>query len=270
MKCLTLETYREECYRLTSAVREHITLLPPLLVSLKPAEDASQKHIRPAKKISRCPPLWVFVGKYITTKHVSSTLDPANLRPVNAVSSMRASRRFSSQHPSSLPAPEVQQFYMATSKSGNVNSTIVYNYFKDVVIPFVRQQGITKQHKTLLNWDLHGSHCSQELLELFDAENLVVGHFPGHATHKLQWQDQDEFQVLKTESKKDITAWTIFTEQKKGYKLAIQDFPYVVDRALKVRERENTTPPTQVSLLASHNCIGLADIQGGQKLHEKD
>jgi hypothetical protein len=110
---------------------------------------------------------------------------------------------------------------------------IVLNFFKEVVVPFVRRSGITRSKRTVLNWDLHSSHCNEELLTFLEAENIGIGYFPGHATHYLQFQDQDEFQDLKTESRKDIDMWTVYLAQR-TQKLKIEDFPYVVQRAVAV------------------------------------
>jgi hypothetical protein len=117
------------------------------------------------------------------------------------------------------------------STSGNVNSTMVYNFFVKRIIPWLRGLGVSIDDRTIIvNWDKHASHTSQELLDRLELENMFSVFSPGHATNWLQLQDVEEFNQLKSHSGKYIDAWAVYLHRH-GQSLALQDFPFVVHHA---------------------------------------
>jgi hypothetical protein len=225
VKCLTQAQYREEVFRQTSSVRDHVTLLPPVIAKLAKGGGFSVHHLTP---------LFVFARKYVSTKLASSKLDPANLKKdLNDIVVGKYGHKAFAKSPPNIPAPQTFKRYVASSKSGNVNSPIIFNYFKQVVVPELRELGISRDKVTILSWDLHASHASKELLEFLKQENIVGVFFPGHATNWLQLQDVEQFTVLKTNSRKDIDSWNIHLLRKRQT-LEVVDFPFVVQHAFNL------------------------------------
>jgi hypothetical protein len=60
MKCLAQHAYREEVYRLTPDLREHVSLYPVVIVLLD--EDGS------IESIHHPPPLFIFPRAYVSIK----------------------------------------------------------------------------------------------------------------------------------------------------------------------------------------------------------
>jgi hypothetical protein len=84
-------------------------------------------------------------------------------------------------------------------------------------------------------WDLHSTHADADVVNLQEEENAGSAFMPGKATDRLQLQDQEEFHQLSAESRKDIAKWVAFLGAK-GISLAMEDFPMVVQRALKASQ----------------------------------
>jgi hypothetical protein len=232
VKCLTQAQYREEVFRQTSSVRDHVTLLPPVVVKLAKGGGVSAHHLTP---------LFVFARKYVNTKLASSKLDPGNLREdYNAIVVGKYGHKAFAKSPANIPAPTTFDRYVTSSKSGNVNSVIIFNYFKEVVVPELRALGISRDDVVILSWDLHASHASKELLEFLKQENIVGVFFPGHATNWLQLQDVEQFAVLKTSSRKDIDSWNIHLLRKRQT-LDVVDFPFVIQHAFNRSKDLNVT-----------------------------
>ena len=89
----------------------------------------------------------------------------------------------------------------------------------------MRGLGVSKQDRTVLDWDRHGSHAYQPLLTFQESENLEGICFPSHTTNWVQLQDADrgQFSVLKRESRKDIDAWNAHLFRQNQH-LAMEDF----------------------------------------------
>jgi hypothetical protein len=207
--CLSQQQFREEVYRATSNVREHVTLLPPVLVIL-----GDNGHVA---AIHHLTPLFVYPRKYVSTRMAQSAIDPANLRESNneLTHFSRGAKRFQIS-PQDLPTPLDFPRYVAASESGNVNSVIVHNFLNKSVFPEVRAHGVSDQETLVLNWDRHSSHDSQALLTDLAKQKTICSFFPGHATNWLQLQDakNGQFQVLKTTSKKDMDKWNTHLRRK--------------------------------------------------------
>ena len=234
VECLALEMYRNEVYRYASGAREHITIFPPVLVILDDKGEIESIH--------HMGPLFVYPRKYTSTKFAESTLDPANQRTDDPIVFRKRGAKAFAKSPRGIPAPTEFPRYAASSDSGNVNSTIVYNHFKDNVIPWMRGLGVSKQDRTVLNWDRHGSHAHQPLLTLQESENLEGIYFPSHTTNWVQLQDADrgQFSVLKRESRKDIDAWNAHLFRQNQH-LALEDFPFVLQNAYQQSINEEVT-----------------------------
>lgn len=232
-KCCTFAEYREEVFRYTSGKRKHVTIFPVIVVLLGPGGEI--------ERVERVPNLWVFSREYLSTKLANSQLDPANnikgFSPLKGA--RRAVRKFEKDYPKGCK-PENPIRYLAASASGNVNSTIIYNFHKDVIIPFLRDLGVTKAQLAVQMWDMHSSHTPEKLLQLKDEENIKDLFLVPHTSERTQIQDQGEFKMLKTQADKDIDAWNIYLKRS-GRQLQVEDFPFVVTRALKKSQDPKVT-----------------------------
>jgi hypothetical protein len=234
-KCLSQAQYRQEVFRVVSNVRRHITILPPVLVLVNDEGGIEAIH--------HMPPLFVHARQQVGTKLAQAQTDPSIAsRALNRIKTSRAQNKLFRKSPHGIPPPTRFKRFVAASPSGNVNSVIVYNFFKEQVIPWVRGLGVSKDDLVVLNWDRHSSHTSSELLQLLEDENLFNTFFPEHATNWLQLQDdsQGQFCKLKTESRKDINAWTIHLKRR-NQTLKIEDFPFVIQQAYNKSIQEEVT-----------------------------
>lgn len=122
---------------------------------------------------------------------------------------------------------------VTASPSGNVNSTVIFNLFKDHVIPWLRGLGITMEMMVDLLGDLHSTHITVKLMNLLQAEYLFPLFPPGHSSHLTAPLDVRVFEILKGASKKCITSWCAFLLQK-NIMLSIRDMPFVVQAAMEL------------------------------------
>ena len=262
VKCLALAKYREEVYRYASKQREHITMLPPVAVLLDDEGEIESIH--------HMSPLFVFPRKYVNTKFAESTLDPANKLPTNLMEKHDLVRRgFIKESPHGIPAPTPFERYVAASTTGNVNSVMVYNFFVKCIIPWLRGLGVSIDDRTIVNWDKHASHTSQELLSRMEQENMPSAFFPGHATNWLQLQDLEQFMRMKGHSGKDIDAWTVFLHRH-DQSLALHDFPFVVHHAYTESIKESVTRRglKKAGLFPFNPDAVLKKMPGGRSLAE--
>jgi hypothetical protein len=103
MKCISIAELREQVFRGTPDLREHITFTGVIIVLLDENGNIESIH--------HPPPLFTFPRAYTSTKLAQSMLDPNNLLPPDkqfssvtfARSSVQAA--FSSQSPPGIPAP---------------------------------------------------------------------------------------------------------------------------------------------------------------------
>jgi len=224
---MTREQDRQDTFRVTSKLRDHVTTLPGVVVAVK--KTTSGELV--VGKIHRAKRLWVYPRKYVNTKLSSSKLDPTNYDLEHRATNMAYKLKVS---PQGIPAPKAVPRWVTASKSGNVNSQIIYNYFKDEIIPLLKKLGFCKPGKwVLLNWDRHSTHESVALFELLRDNYIRCSFYPGHATDRLQLQDLKEFQVLKTDSTKCIALWTAFLIQR-NTQPEIVDFPFILQRAIEL------------------------------------
>lgn len=134
---------------------------------------------------------------------VSSTLDPANRLPPGqntAIDYKLSGKKLVAQLTKQFPEPWSQKkqkgtpargpslepkpwnFILTASPSGNVNSDIIFNIFKDHVLPWVVGLGVVNLE---VIGDAHSTHMSEKLMELFEEhEDLNIQEllFPGHAS----------------------------------------------------------------------------------------
>jgi hypothetical protein len=264
MKCLTQDQFRREVRRLTSTIREHVTMFPVVVILLDFDGEIEAIH--------HVPPLWVFPRKYTSTKSAESALDPANQRPdLNRLNFTKSTGSRFSKSPPGIPAPKEFRRYVSASESGNVNSVMMLNFWSGVVIPFLRNLGVTSEDTVITNWDRHSSHESQDLLELQQRENVSPAFFPAHATNWLQFHDADRgpFQVLKTEGRKDIDAWTIHLHRRRNPALCLEDFPFVVQRPYRLSIKDEVTKRSlkAIGLIPFNPDEVLSKMPGSNKLY---
>ena len=205
-----------------------MTLVPPVLVLLdKDGEIEVIHHLTP---------LWVFAKEFVGSKMADSIFDPVN-KDVKAFNELKKSQRGAlrfSLHPPSVPAPSHFPRMVAASGSGNVNSTIIFNYFQKTVLPEIRGHGVTVNEQGVVLTDRHGSHEGKEFLtDLEEKQNAIPVFGPPHATDRVQLQDarDGQFQKLKSQSKKDTVLWhKAMTDM--GLKLVAEaDAPFVFQNA---------------------------------------
>jgi hypothetical protein len=226
VKCLSQEKYRNEVFRTSSNVREHVTLLPPVLVMLD--EDGK------IEAIHHLTPLFVFPRQYVNTKTAMSRLDPANRKSsLNLL--QEASRGYAkfAASPPGLPAPSAFPRFVGASESGNVNGQMILNFFRRGIFPEVREAGVSMEDLLLTLWDLHASHAGAELLQYFKQENNISAFFPGHATNWLQFHDAKDgpLQKLKSTCRKDFATWNVHL-RRRNQTLCTEDFPFVTQHAI--------------------------------------
>ena len=235
VKCISQAQYRNEVYRTTSELRDHITVLPFTALIL---DDQSE-----IKEIHHLPPLFIFARKYVGTKLADSTLDPANHLPNNCtMSSKWGSKQFARNHQSTVPAPTHFERFVAASESGNANSVIMFNFFKQRVIAWLRRLGVHKEDKSVLLWDRHASHEGPNLLTFLEDENILSVFGPTKGTNWWHFHDAEHgpFRVLKSVSRKDIASWNAhLSRQNKS--LALEDFPFVLQNAYQKSIEEHVT-----------------------------
>lgn len=233
-KCVSQQQYRQDVMRITSDVRDHITLLYGVVALLDADGLVTSTH--------RLLPMFVYSRKYVSTRLANSQLDPDNIlsKNPNVLMSGTAAKFLGKTGPALLPRIARFPRLVAASASGNVNSVIVFNYVKDHVFPLLRQLGVTKDKLCLFNWDRHASHTSKEILDLFATENSIVSFYPGHSTEILQLQDLEEFQKLKTAGRKDISAWNVFLNSR-GKSAHIEDFPFIIQHAYDEATKPSVT-----------------------------
>jgi hypothetical protein len=263
MKCLTQQQSRREVRRLVSAIREHVTMVPVVVI----IRDLDGE----LEAIHHVPPLWVFPRKYTSTKSAESALDPANQRPdLNRLTFARAKQNQFPRSPPGIPTPQEFPRYVAASESGNVNSVMMLNFWGSVVIPFLRKLGVTSEDTVITNWDRHSSHESQALLELQQRENVSPAFFPAHATNWFQFHDADTgpFQVLKTECRKDIDAWTIHLNRREQA-LCLEDFPFVARRPYlySIKDAVSKRSLETIGLIPFNPDAVLSKMPGSTKLY---
>lgn len=87
--------------------------------------------------------------------------------------------------------PNGSKIYM-NQKSAYVNSDIFLLWLKDHFLP---RKGVGK---ALLIVDGHTSHCSAEVLELAERNDIILLCLPSHTTHYLQPLDRGVFKSLKS------------------------------------------------------------------------
>jgi hypothetical protein len=229
-------------------------MLPPVLVILDNEGKISEIH--------HMEPLFVFPRTFVSTRWANSKLDPNNQSTLNLISvPRRAIPTIFAKSPTGIPSPGPPLHHVAASVTGNVNSTIVYNYMTGHVIPWMRSKGVTKKHNVIVNTDLHASHASQRLINTFQQENITGTYFPADSTHLLQLQDAEkgQFNVLKRYSKRDIDAWNAFFIRR-GQQMAVEDFPFVVQNSY----RQSIEPKvTELAL----KTVGLFPFNPDKVLH---
>jgi hypothetical protein len=128
--------------------------------------DGSQTHV--------FPPLYVFPNVTINSTHVSSHLDQRNHDKAAAaeeISVLKGSDTLPEDWPTGCRPEAPDKVVYAASASGNVNSAIIYNYFKGVFIPSLRAKGYTGP--VILVGDMHGSHLSLKLLKYVSRSNVA-------------------------------------------------------------------------------------------------
>jgi hypothetical protein len=224
-------------FRETSELREHVTLLPPILVLLD-TEGAIEA-------IHHLTPLWVFPREYVSSRFAESVLDPANVdvEVLNALQRQARGALKFKQSPPGIPAPSEFPRFVAASPSGNVNSTIIRNYFRVGVIPEIRALGVSVQENGVVLTDRHGSHEDQEFLtDLEEKQNAIPVFGPPHATDRFQLQDASHgpFQVLKSQSKKDTLLWHKHVSEN-NLTLSVEDAPFVFQRAYTDSKEDKVT-----------------------------
>jgi hypothetical protein len=210
---------RELAYRETSAERSHVTVLPVSGVVM--SEDLSRA---PTEAIS-VPPLIVYSKSTISTRQFRSIFDPTNPARRTGAGKQQDPMDLLRIKPEFRPKP--WEFFLAANKSGHVNGTIVFNYFKVHVIPDLRRQGFSKNEWIILVWDMHGTHIMPDLLAYFISEKIMPHYYPAHATHKLQPQDVTNFTTLKGLSRKIFDHWNLALSGA-HQQLKEEDFPWVV------------------------------------------
>lgn len=89
---------------------------------------------------------------------------------------------------------------MAASKSGNVNAAIVYDLFRNHLIPWMRKLGVTVDNYVAVNWDRQSSHEGLELFDLLSPENMHPFFFPPENTIYFNGRilAMDHFRYSKT------------------------------------------------------------------------
>ena len=220
------EEFRQNCYRTSSNVREHVTISPPTAM----LKDGSGIIF---------PPMFTFPKKYVSTALAASALDPSNRLEDSRHTVLRGPSKVK-HHPTGLPPPTEFPRYVAASESGNVTSTKVFKHFKNYIIPVLRKSGVTKDMLVRLPWDRHASHESEELFALFEQENIHPAFFVPHASNLQQPHDLVYYHELKTASRKCIDLWVVFLARV-SETLKIEDFPFVIQQAfLDTFTLENT------------------------------
>lgn len=220
-----------QVFRETSEERKHVTLLPPVLVFLDSKGAIESIH--------HLKPLWVFASEYVGSKLADSALDPDNV-DIEALNQLQSLQRRSSalkfdQSPPGIPTPTRFSRMVASSPSGNVNSVIIRNFFQQSVLPEIRDLGGTVDTKGIILTDRHGSHEDQEfLINLEEKQNVKMAFGPPHATDRLQLQDarNGQFQVLKTQSRKDTVLWHKLVRDR-DMELRQEDAPFVFQNAYR-------------------------------------
>jgi hypothetical protein len=232
IKTLSQQQYRQEVFRKTSTLREHITVLPFIVLKLK-WDGTACKIV----SVHRLKPLFVLPRTYLSTRMAESILDPANVNEeLNALEAMAKGSSLFRQTPYGVKGNKGNfPRLVAASPSGNVNSVIIRNVPRDHLFPFIRSIGVTTEEYKMFLWDLHSTHADADVVNLQEEENAGSAFMPGKATDRLQLQDQEEFHQLSAESRKDIAKWVAFLGAK-GISLAMEDFPMVVQRALKASQ----------------------------------
>jgi hypothetical protein len=219
--------YREEAYRVMAQNREHISLSPPFYLL---ADHFARAH--PA--IPSCQslqPMFTFPRKYLNTKLSMSHLDPSNTNTTSRHTLLRGSMNVK-KRPRDVPDLQPFDHLVSSSTSGNVNSTIILNAFKTQWIPELRAAGITKEYRVRLPWDKHASHENEELLQLFEEENIHPFFFVSHSSQVTQPHDLEHFPAMKPISRKLIDKWSVFyARMSRKSKLGIEDFPFIVQPA---------------------------------------
>jgi hypothetical protein len=188
-------------------------------------------------------PLLVFPRKFLGTRLANSAIDPSNQTTSNRLSAPRGINKSAfSTSPPGISSPTEFERFVAASTTGNVNSTIIYNYFSEQVVPWVRSLGVAIEQRVLTNTDLHASHTNQDVINLFETENMGLGFFPPHSTHYLQLQDSErgQFNTLKTSSRKSIDAWNAHLSRRKQA-LKLEDFPFVIHQSYLKSIEEKVT-----------------------------
>jgi hypothetical protein len=230
MKCLTQEQYREEAYRVTSDLREHVSYLPVVIVLLDEEGNIEGIHHPPG--------LFIYPRAYVTTKFAESALDPRNAveSDLSSVVFRREAQAddFVRSHPPRYKLPLKGEFprYVSASPSGNINGAIKTNYFRKAIFPYLRALGVRSNEYVLGLCDLHASNENEQLRALFRKENLRGMYGVTHATDKWQYHDGDPLATLKTESRKEIDGWVQFRREG-GKHMQLEDFPFVIYHSLK-------------------------------------
>jgi len=255
IKTISQKRYRQEVFRKTSTLREHISVLPFIVLKLK--WEGNTCTIASAHRMK---PLFVLPRAHLNTRMAESILDPANANEaLNALEDMSKGSTLFRQTPFGVPRRRGHfPRLVAASPSGNVNSVIIRNVLRDHLFPFIRSINVTEKQYTLFLWDLHSTHADVEVVNLQEENNAGSAFMPGKATDRLQLQDQDEVHTFSAESKNDIAKWVAFLGAK-GIKLSMEDFPMVVQHALKQSQ-------TNRILAKGLQKIGLAQLTTGDKM----
>jgi hypothetical protein len=228
LKCLTQEEYREEVYRDTAELREHVSITPVIVVLLTKEGKVESIH--------HAPPLFTYPRKHVLLNFADSILDPENQLPAAELHSRLTFARaatatdFTAKSPKGIPAPSDFPRYVSASPSGNVNSEIMYNYLVGEIVPFVRSLGVTVEEAVLGICDMLGAHEYEKTnVQLAQANHHL--HFGVcHGSSYWQLQDGKPFSILNTESAKDSDSWNQFFKSK-GRVPTLQDFPFVIQNA---------------------------------------
>ena len=173
--------FRQECYREQSDVKEHITLVPPVLCIPRANMDPNIVYL---------PELWGFARKHVITTLANSSLDPDNREETTRNEVLRMPRHCSSRSPPGYPSPHSEEYLVGASPSGNVNSEMIFNLFKDYIVPGIRKAGITRAQRVSLPWDQHTSHMTEALFEFLGSENVKLFFHISHssvATSFMTW-----------------------------------------------------------------------------------
>jgi len=228
MQCLAQARFREEVYRETGDCREHVSMLPIIILLI--GEDGL------VESVHHTPPLIVHPREYVATTLASSSVDPDNAQEdpevLNSVQFVRQQSQLAYQQksPKGIPEPTTFERYVAASPSGNVNSAIVKNYWKECVIPFIRQLGVTKEEYVSSLTDLHATHEEASFQAMLRDENIHTIFGVPKGTNWWQVQDGEPFEMLKTTCRTDFDAWHQYFRAR-GREPKIEDFAFVVQNA---------------------------------------